>query len=238
MKNIWEGIISGLYPRHCPICREIVYPKGDTACRGCRNNLPYITGPRCRKCSKPVHNEVVEYCYDCAKKKHLYNEGIAAFEHKGKIKDAIYDIKYRNKREYLDFFADEVAAGCGERIKEWQADIIIPVPLYKHKEVKRGFNQAMEAAVRIGRRLNIPVSGEMLHRIKDTVPQKELTDKGRKKNVENAFIVDKNIVKFKKVIIADDIYTTGSTIDSCAGVLKNAGVEKIYFVTLSIGDGF
>lgn len=238
MINIREKIVGTLYPRQCPVCREIVYPKGDTICRECRNGLPYISGARCRKCSKPVHNEVVEYCYDCSRKKHFYNEGISLFEHKGSIKNAIYDIKYNNKREYLDFFADEIVLRCGDRIKGWQADVIVPVPLYKRKEVKRGFNQAAEAAARIGRRLDIPVSGKILYRIQDTVPQKELTDKGRKKNVENAFIVNENIVKFKRVIIVDDIYTTGSTIDSCAGVLRNAGVEKVYFVTFSIGDGF
>ena len=120
MINIREKIVSVLYPRQCPVCREIVYPKGDTICRECRNGLPYISGPRCRKCSKPVHNEVVEYCYDCSRKKHFYNEGISLFEHKGSIKDAIYDIKYNNKREYLDFFADEIVLRCGDRIKGWQ----------------------------------------------------------------------------------------------------------------------
>lgn len=238
MIDIGERIISGLYPRQCPVCKEIVYPKGDTICKKCRSGLTYISGARCRKCSKPVHNERVEYCYDCSIKEHFYNEGISLFEHKGSIKDAIYDIKYNNKREYLDFFADEIVLRCGDIIKEWDADVMVPVPLYKRKEIKRGFNQAMEAAVRIGRRLEIPVAGNVLYRIQDTVPQKELTDIDRKKNVENAFIVSKNIVKFKKVIIVDDIYTTGSTIDACASVLINAGIEKVYFVTLSIGDGF
>lgn len=235
--NIREKIVSSIYPRRCPVCGGIVCPKGGMICSTCRDGLPYINGARCRKCSKPLHDERIEYCYDCSRKKHYYSEGISLFEHKGNIKDAIYAVKYNNKREYLDFFADEIVYRYGIKIKQWDADVLIPVPLHKRKEVKRGFNQAMELASRIGKRLGIPVNGKAVRRVLDTVPQKELTDIERKKNVENAFIIEESIVKFKKVIIIDDIYTTGSTIDSCAKALLGSGVREVYFLTLSIGDG-
>lgn len=237
MNKTWERIVSALYPRQCPICREIVTPKGDTICRKCRDGLPYIKEARCRKCSKPVHNPQIEYCYDCSRQRHLYIEGIAMFEHKGAIRDTIYDIKYGNKREYLDFFADEIAEKYGNKIKEWQADALVPVPLYKKKEIQRGFNQAMELAKRLGKRMDIPVNGKILLRDRVTVPQKELTEKQRKKNVENAFHISENIVKLNRVILIDDIYTTGSTIDACTETLLNAGVREVYFITMSIGDG-
>lgn len=123
-------------------------------------------------------------------------------------------------------------------IRMWEIDLIVPVPLYKKKQRKRGFNQAAIVAEELGKRLGIPVDSSLVIREKETTPQKELGQRSRRKNLKKAFRVVKQEEKNRKVLIIDDIYTTGSTIDSIAEILEKAGYEKIYFLTISIGQGF
>lgn len=86
--------------------------------------------------------------------------------------------------------------------------------------------------------INVPIKSNILIRVKNTPPQKELNDVQRKKNVENAFKITGNIVKLNKVILVDDIYTTGNTVDACAKVLLDAGIKEVYVICLSIGTGY
>ena len=90
----------------------------------------------------------------------------------------------------------------------------------------------------MGEKMNLPVEKRMVKRIRNTTPQKELNDVERKINLKKAFQLVPNIVKYRKILIVDDIYTTGSTIDAVAEVLLQAGVDEIYFLCISIGEGF
>ena len=232
--DIW-GMV---FPRRCPVCDKILRFEGRKICRECVDKLVYIREPRCKKCGKQVRRFEDEYCYDCRKHSHVYKMGIAPFMHTGAVKNSLYAIKYHNKREYADFYADEIARLYGDEIKSWACDGIIPVPLHRRKQIKRGFNQAEVFAKKLSKKLGIPMYEKILKRVVDTKPQKELNDIQRKKNLENAFILDKNIVELRKVILVDDIYTTGSTIDSCAKVLMDGDVKEVYYVSISVGLGY
>ncbi len=233
--GVYLDLLGVLFPRTCPMCRRII--TGAYICENCRTKLPYITGPRCCKCSKPVLKEEGEYCTDCGKGRHKYKKGLAAFLHTGELKQAVYSMKYDNKLEYGDFFAEETVKRHRREILSWGCDCIIPVPLFKKKKIKRGFNQAEVIAAKLSRRLQIPYNAKILYRVKDTEPMKQLDHIHRKKNLEKAFKISENIVKLNKVLLVDDIYTTGSTIDECSTVLLAAGAEEIYFICLSIGVG-
>ena len=115
--------------------------------------------------------------------------------------------------------------------------MIVPVPMYAKKQRARGYNQAEIIACELGKIIHIPVNTRFLKRNKNTVPMKEVSGRDRSKNLENAFIADKNVVKYKKILLVDDIYTTGATLDACAAVLKKYGVEKVYGACLCIGRG-
>lgn len=153
------------------------------------------------------------------------------------MRSSIYRFKYDNKREYADFYTEELVRVYGNWIKSLQVDAIVPIPLHKKRKVSRGFNQAEVLACGIGKKLNLPVMPEVMVRTKNTVAQKELNDKERQENVKNAFKIPSNEVKLKKVLLVDDIYTTGSTIDAAAKALKSKGVEKVYYVCLCTGGG-
>lgn len=179
-----------------------------------------------------------EYCPDCGRKKHLYARGRAAFEYDSVMRESIGRFKYKNRREYGDFYVQELLHSCGEAVRSWDVDLIVPIPLHKSRKRKRGFNQAELIAKKLGLELGIPISSDTLLRTKNTSPQKELNDQDRKSNLKNAFQVVKNDIKSKKILLIDDIYTTGSTLDAAASALLHHGAEKVYFLSISIGRGY
>lgn len=123
-------------------------------------------------------------------------------------------------------------------LRSWNPDALVPIPLHKTRKRKRGFNQAQLLAEKLGEILEIPVEKRILERTKKTGPQKELNDVQRRANLKNAFQVRQNDVRLKRIVLVDDIYTTGSTIDAAAAVLLEHGAEKVYFLTICIGRGF
>lgn len=236
---IKERIVDMIYPKVCPVCFEISdSDKNDTICSRCKSRLSYVKEPRCARCGKSVDDEESEYCYDCAAKKHIYRQGTAVWNYTPEIQQSIYAFKYRNQREFSKVYAKEMAENCGHIIRSWNADVIIPIPLHDKKQRIRGFNQAELVALQLGKLLGISVDTSVLVRIKNTAPQKELDDIERLKNLENAFNLAQSVVKYKKVILVDDIYTTGATIDECAKLLLDAGVSEVFFASLCIGRGF
>ena len=132
-------------------------------------------------------------------------------------------IKYHNHREYLDFYAEAAYRKYAARIARLSPDLIIPVPVHKSRMKKRGFNQAEE----------IPMNSSLLIRSKKTVPQKDLGPALRLKNLEQAFSCRKLPYRMKKVLLIDDIYTTGSTAEACSRALKKAGAEQVFLLVIA-----
>lgn len=234
---MYQRLLDILYPPRCPICQEIVDRRGHLLCDACRKHVRPIQEPCCRKCGKPLDCEEKEYCADCERKTHYYTRGIAVFPNTGAIQKSIYQLKFHNKREYVPFFVDEMAKYGRKKAEQWKPEALIPVPMHRKKERQRGFNQAALLAEGLGKAWNIPVRTDLILRIRKTLPQKEMIERNRQNNLKNAFKMTQFDVKLKRVMIVDDIYTTGNTIDAIAQELRKAGVEEIYFITLCIGVG-
>ena len=126
------------------------------------------------KCGKPLPETETEYCPDCMRREHGFEKGRAAFVYDQLMRASISRFKYHNRREYADFYAEELLRRFGRTLRSWQPDALIPVPIHKSRMRKRGFNQAALVADRIGERLGIPVEKEVLLRVKKTKPQKNL----------------------------------------------------------------
>ena len=193
-------------------------------CGDCLGKLKYITSPFCMICGKQLDNELAETCSDCGRRHHSFIRGVGALAYTKEIKQSMYRFKYGNRREYAAFYGDIIVKLKGHIIMSWKPDVIIPVPLHASRYRKRGYNQAALIAKEIGRRLEVPVEEGLLIRIVNTAPQKELNDKER--------------TKYKRVLLVDDIYTTGATLDACSDVLTNAGAAQVYFAAVCIGRGF
>ncbi|SHK61705.1 comF family protein [Hespellia stercorisuis DSM 15480] len=189
------------------------------------------------KCGKPIRNEEEEFCPDCRKRKFSYEQGRSLWLHREPVSRAVYDFKFHNKRIYGDIFAKECVRVYSGTLKKWQIKEIIPVPLHPAKRRRRGYNQAELLADGIGRRMGIPVNAECIYRIKKTIPQKKFDGRARRKNIASAFAIDAEWEPAGNVLIVDDIYTTGSTVEEITKLLKKRGAQKVYFLTISIGQG-
>lgn len=228
-------ILQLLFPLRCPVCDDIVRPYGEKICAGCLGRLKPITPPWCMQCGKKLLKEQ-EYCKDCRKGGHRYIRGRALYEY-GSAATSVYRFKYGGRQEYADFFGEEMAKYLGGFIQSVKPDALIPVPLHRKRQNDRGYNQAKVLADAVGRRLNIPVYDSFVCRVKNTIPLKKQNPKERQNNLKKAFIVRQNDVKLKKVVLVDDIYTTGSTMNEISATLLEYGVLEIYFVTLTCGEG-
>ena len=235
IKKIWECFLNLLFPRRCAVCDGILQETKAGICPECRRKLVYIREPRCRKCGKQLLDEEEEYCAGCKGNQKNFDRGIVLFAYNDAMKKSIYRFKYANRREYSRFYAAEICRCLGKEIARFSADAIVPVPLHKKRQKKRGYNQAELIAAQVGQHMGIPVKTRLLIRSKNTKALKKMRRTERENNLKKAFKIWENDVKLDTVIIIDDILTTGSTINEISGVLKEAGIKKVYFVALSSG---
>ncbi len=195
------------------------------------------------KCSKPLELSEKEYCNDCEHKKYDFDRGYALWVYNDAMRHSIAAFKYHNKKEYSKFYIEEMVRLYGKTIIKMDLDAIVPIPIHRSKKSERGYNQADILARGLGKELGITVLSQLLIRDKKTLPQKKLSDKERLRNLCEAFMFNEKELnhcnkKINRVLLVDDIYTTGSTIEACTNVLKLKGIASVYFLVLCIGKGF
>lgn len=228
-------ILDLIFPQRCFVCDDVLPWGKNKICESCKKKMKYLSGAVCFRCGKPVKEEE-EYCYDCKRKKHFFIQGAALFSYEY-IRLSLYRYKYAGRREYAGCYAGYMAEKFQEKLWQWKPDALVPVPLYKKKKKKRGYNQAELIAKKLGEYWNVPVITDLVIRIRNTRPMKEIDGTERENNLKKAFKLARNDVKLNTIIIIDDIYTTGSTIDAVSEVCLRGGITNVYFLTVSIGYG-
>lgn len=233
LKKIWRQLLSVFYPTRCPVCDGIVGEADESICLGCLIKLKYLEPPWCMHCGKkvPVGEEL---CPQCRERHQSFTRGRVLYEYDS-VALSIYRFKYGNRREYGRFFGEQLAEYLGGYLREIAPDALVPIPLHRARKAARGYNQAEVLAKVLGESLGIEVATGLLRRVKNTVPQKKLNYQERQNNLKKAFIISSNDVKLERVVLIDDIYTTGTTINEAASVLREAGVKEVYFIALACG---
>ena len=230
-----QNIITELtFPRRCPVCDDIVVPWGELCCKRCVGRLRYLGENYCMKCGKGLSGPEKEYCGDCRKYPHKFERGRSLYRYES-VASSLFRFKYHGRQEYVDFFAEELYKELGNDLRAMRAEAIIPVPLHKSRYKERGYNQSALLGKALAKRLELPFEEDLVVRWRKTVPQKQLNYAERQNNLKKAFKICTNDVKLEKVIIIDDIYTTGSTVDALSEVLLEGGVKHIFVVTLAAG---
>lgn len=224
-----------LFPKRCPVCDGIV-KRDKLICDECRMIPRKVMEPRCMKCSKHIDSENEEYCADCRTNPKSFITGISLYEYDS-VRESIEAFKNEDRSEYSRYYAREIVRNLGMELASFNADALIPIPLHKSKLNKRGYNQAEVIAKDLSKLINIPVRNDILIRTKNTKDQKKQGVLMRQNNVLGTFQLAQNVVKLKTIILIDDVYTTGSTIEEATRTLLAGGVERVYFVTLAIGIG-
>ena len=238
--KVWTELIPDLiFPRRCPVCHKPVpyYERKQGICKACIKRLPLIGDNRCYLCGRGLSYREKELCGECRKsgRTHNYTRGFALCSYDEVMRESIYRFKYGGRQEYGKVYGGIMADHFAGFMKRAGVEGISPVPLHPERERKRGFNQAAVLAKALGSKVGIPVFENWVVRTENTLPMKSLNGKKRQNNLKKAFKIVQNDVKLNITIIIDDIYTTGSTIDAIAEVLRNAGCSRVYFLTLAIG---
>jgi ComF family protein len=228
-------LIDLLFPRRCPVCDRPVKPFGEKICTDCIPQMPVLSGPVCMKCGRKILREGA-YCRDCLERPHAFRRGRSVYEYEGAAR-SIYRFKYSGRQEYAGYYGQVTARLLKDFIRDVKPDALVPVPLHPKRYAKRGYNQAECFARALSKETGIPVRSGYLRRTRNTLPMKNLQGSERQNNVKRAFIVPRNDVKLKTIIIIDDIYTTGTTVDEATRALRAAGVKDVYFITLAGGAG-
>lgn len=229
-------LLSLFFPPRCPVCDDAVSLKKGLICPACYKKLKPISHPFCYRCGRPLPAKEKEYCRDCLETSHFFAAGRALYVYED-VAGSIYRFKYGKRQEYAAFFGKEMAEKLAGFIAETKADALVPVPLSKQRIYSRGYNQAQLLAKEISKHTGVPLYSDLVVRIKDTVPQKELNPAERQNNLKKAFKIARNDVKLSTIIVIDDIYTTGSTADAIARLLRKAGIQKIYVLALTVTAG-
>ncbi len=233
--SIKDAILDILYPQNmaCLVCEKRCKDLDKMGlCEECSSSLPFLTSPLCYKCGRPVEEET-KLCHHCIQTPYCFKQAVSVFEYTPSIQQFIYRYKYRG----ISFLSGIMGLWMAEtltRCSTWDIDIIIPVPLHKRRERKRGFNQAVLLAKEIGKNTGKEVAQHILIRSKDTPTQVGLDKFQRMWNLWDAFQVRQpDALKGKTVLLVDDVFTTGSTAHHCSRVLLGAGAKQIYVLTLA-----
>lgn len=189
------------------------------------------------RCGKPLKRDTEEYCEDCRSHDSYLTAGLNLWLHREPVSGALYRLKYHNRRHFGKVFAEELAGCYCRQLEKWNIGVIIPIPLHRSRKKSRGFNQAETIARRLSELTGIPVRADVLFRVKRTLPQKVLGKRQRQGNLTGAFAVSGRWIPCGNVLLIDDIYTTGTTLEKAAKMLRKAGVQNVYFLTVSIGQG-
>ncbi len=155
---------------------------------------------------------------------------LATGEHRGVLQNAVQAFKYNDATELSERLAARLIVALLER--NWQIDVIVPVPLFAEREAERGYNQSTLLSGHLVSALGIPVRADCLKRVRDTKQQALLSQLERRKNVENAFEASEE-VKALSILLVDDVITTGSTLRECASALRAKGADRIYAIAIS-----
>lgn len=231
--ELLRGLGSLFFPAICAVCSEAL-EVGEYLCATCSGRAPRITAPFCAKCSEPFAGAISETfsCANCAHRPLHFESAVAAYRSRGIVRKLLHEFKY-GKQRHLRY---PLARWLGEtmddpRLRGRQLDVLVPVPLHPARERDRGFNQATLLAELLSAATSIPLSA-MLERIRYTTTQTAYDRAERMENLHDAFRLRKNAdVRESRVLLIDDVLTTGSTLSECARVLKAAGAISVHAAT-------
>ena len=236
IENLGRALQNLLLPPRCPICHELVTDSDQLhICADCLAALPKLSSPVCSICGIPFNGAGTDHpCSRCLQTPPPYVAARAALRYEGACRDLIHRFKYEYKshlRRPLGLLTAELLADFAT---QQQPDLLVPVPLHSSRLRRRGFNQAVLLGEVLSRQWQIPLLRQGLKRTRPTTPQVELTLEQRSHNLHNAFsVTDSNAIRDRRIMLVDDVFTTGSTLAECARILQQAGCHTVSAVTVA-----
>jgi ComF family protein len=232
IKKIFAQAVNIIFPAKCVICNSLT-AEVMSLCTDCWKNIEFITDPQCGLCGFPFDFDMGEgiLCATCNCTSPFFDKALSIFKYSNYSKSLILKLKYNDQLHIAHFLAKLIS----ERLHNlYEYRVIIPVPLHVKKMRKRLFNQSAIIASHVAKISKLDFLPNSLIKKRNDTPQNKLNRERRKTNILNSFSVAEESKKFiqgKNIILIDDVYTTGSTVNECSKTLKKAGCGKILVAT-------
>ncbi len=222
VNNCINNILSNLYAAPCYLCAA---PATNGLCHDCLKRLPW-NGHCCAGCAIPLPPDATGLCGRCGRRPHRWiDSSTLPLRYEAQVIQLVTGFKFNGRLSYGhllgELLCNSVLHGSPARPER-----LIPVPLHPRRLRQRGFNQSLELAKQLSRRLELPLDKRSCHRVRDTDPQVSLEKGARRKNMRGAFVLSRPI-QAHHVALIDDVVTTGSTVNELARLLKRSGVERV-----------
>ena len=243
--NVHQTLLESVFPQNltCHACDAELEPRSqEVYCDDCMQQLIKIESNVCSKCGKPieyVYEQLSDYrykCKECQESFHYFRKHKSYALYEGSIKVSLMKLKYKGDAYQSVQMGRYLAKVLNDDSFESKYDYIVPVPIHKIRKWQRGYNQSELITAELLKVIKINVPTNLLKRIKHTKKLKAIGREERKFILKDVFVLDRkyqNLVKGKKILLIDDIYTTGSTLNACAKVLYESGCEIIDCVTVA-----
>ncbi len=225
-----------LLPPQCPCCEKFLEEGTQGFCSSCFSQIRWIDPPFCSICGIPFASRKVEThpCGACVTHRRYFTMARALGAFEGSLQEAIHRWKYEGKTYLTPFFAEWMAEGLNRYWEPGSLDLLIPVPLHTRRLRERGFNQALLLVKDLSRRTGIPYRKTILQKKKPTVPQVNLSGVEREKALRRTFhVIEKEELSGLWILLIDDVYTTGATVNECSKVLLKGGAGRVDVLTLA-----
>lgn len=231
IKQIFNDVFTIIYPNRCMGCDEILsIGEGKWLCEKCMPQFEIKEYKRCSICGRIIYHN--GKCRVCNSEKIYFDKGYSLFEYKNSVRNAVRQFKYKSMKSYGKYLGN-LMSDYAVSIISMKFDYVTAVPLHRKRLKSRGYNQAEILAKTVAKELNAEYKDIIVRHI-NTKPQNNLGKAERQKNIKNAFSLNKDVsVKDKTILLIDDIFTTGSTINECSKVLKKNKAARVEFLTLS-----
>jgi competence protein ComFC len=237
-----EGLntaIGLVYPEVCQVCgHERATAAEGFICGACRQKVRFVEPPFCERCGLPFDGALTTAfeCDNCREMELHFRQARAAVSTSDFVLDVIHRYKYERALWFEPFLADLLIRAAAPELARERCDWIIPVPLHPAKQREREFNQAERLAGHLSRATGIPLNAKLLYRVQPTQTQTRLSRQARAANMQGAFALGpKTDLTGRRVVVLDDVFTTGATTSACAKLLRSAGVADVCVWTVARG---
>ncbi|MBN2327714.1 MAG: ComF family protein [Candidatus Omnitrophica bacterium] len=238
-KEIASSLLELIYPSVCAGCGREMPGQDALICSDCLHQIPRIQPPLCPQCGAPLSappDPTGKRCRFCPPGPHFFQQSRSLYSYKDpRVKNLVHALKFRYQTGVAAPLSRLLSYGFDFYFSKMNIDALAPVPLHKSRLREREFNQAALLCGEISRRRRIPIREDLVYRRRRTPPQASLHPETRMKNLEDAFFpVEENAAAGLRVLIVDDVMTTGATINAVSKALRRAGAEAVFALTLAL----